>query len=264
MAQKIRRCANPKCREPLHRRNQEYCDNTCSTAARRQRLKDKAVAESVFTPSDLVSFDAQLAANLAKDYALSAINLQDLAKRHGTKGVVILPAASGVLVVFPATNQPWPSVMYSDDCPHYRVDWRQGMFAKWWQVPVDQSAISTDDDVVCFVNTIQGKDRLKHRDAIDDILTGPPRHCLFLTLRATRGASAAPPRPFWPKSGRGPRDDVHTGWRPIDGTPNEIRARQAAERTAKQIEASIDAEFHRNEFAISRRAAGYARRRYAR
>jgi hypothetical protein len=274
MAQKIRRCANPKCNERLPLKappNQECCCETCGRAVRRQRLKDKATAESLFTPSDIVSFDAQLAANQTRDYALSAINMQDIAKKYGFN-VVVLPAATGVLVVFPATNQPWPDIMYSDECPWFQVDWRACMFAKHWQVPSDRHSVSNDQDVIDFVNTVQGKDRIRHLDVITDILTGPARRCLLLSLtRLPRSPVSALPRPFWPTSSPGPKEDLDSYGFPMSysftlnhETPSERRDRLAAEKTARQIQETIEADFRRKAFATSRREASYARRKYPR
>jgi hypothetical protein len=271
MAQKIRRCANPECNKRLSfkaRPDQEFCGDTCRKTVRRQRLKDKAAAESIFTPGDIVSFDTQLVANQTRDYVISATNLRDLANKHGIN-VVILPATSGVLMVFPATNRQWPPDVM-DDCPWIHVDWRACMFAKHWQVPVDRHVVSSHQDVTDFVNTIQGKDRIRHLDVINDILTGPARLCILLTLTKLPPLASAPPRPFWPTSAPGPKDLDSYGF-PMSysftlnhETPSERRDRLAAEKAARQIQESIEADFRRREFATSRREASYARRKYPR
>jgi hypothetical protein len=144
------------------------------------------------------------------------------------------------------------------------------MFAKWWQVPIYRYAASKDTDVIDFVNTVQGKERLKHRDAIDDILTGPARRCVLLSLTRLPTLASAPPRPFWPASGRGPKDLDSYGF--PDGflcsfdhkTKSELRERLATEKVAKQIQQTIEADHKRKEFATSRQEAHYARRRYGR
>ena len=288
MAKKLPRCANPKCGKSFkpRRPDQEYCGESCVKAAKRQRKKALAAANSVFAPADIIKRDAERAASLARDYRDSAVNMRELAAKAGVDGVLFLPGPHGVLMV-------WPKLVTQDDWADiHELDFGRGMLTPWWRklkytIGLADARLTPEQRALSDVNTIQqcrmvstdppvrelAEDALQidksraHHQIVEDVIHGPPRSCILFSFRPFQegggganhigdGRLASTTK----RADPGARD----GWTNalLVQAWKERRAEMTRKEAARKIELELDDGFRKQAFATSRNEAGYARRRH--